>query len=161
MNPKIAISFWKQLAVKMSTATSGIWNLHNIYCGIPEITAETSEAFIPQMVNLEIIGGVNFQKGCYPGQEVVARTHYLGKPNRRMYRVEISDTDAVIPGVNIFVKDDEIQPVGKVVTAQKISESSLTALVVLRTEKENEENLHLRSISGPNITLSTLPYPIN
>ncbi len=159
-NAKYAISFWKQLTEKLSIATSHLWDLHDIYSGIPQITANTCEAFIPQMTNFELIDGVNFSKGCYPGQEVVARTHYLGKPNRRMYRVSVADDNVPEPGTNIFSPEDENQPVGKIVTAQKTSNDNYSALIVLRTEKEDDDNLHLGSITGPKILMQSLPYSL-
>ena len=152
-----AIPVWEQLSARLPIATSGLWDLHDIHSGIPKVIAGTSETFIPQMVNLELIDGVNFSKGCYPGQEVVARTHYLGKPNRRMYRVHVADANAPEPGTNIFSPEDETQPVGKIVTAQKIS-SGTSALAVLRTEKKDDENLHLGSVTGPKISVQSLPY---
>ena len=155
-----AIDIWQALIKDTPIATAALWELHEIQSGIPQVTAETSEAFIPQMTNLELIGGVNFKKGCYPGQEVVARTHYLGKPNRRMYRIDINSDQPAQPGTNIFSPKDGEQPVGKIVTAQKISETNISALVVLRTEKENEENLFLNSTSGPTVTLEKLPYSL-
>lgn len=158
---ELAISFWKQLSEKLSVATSHLWDLHDIYSGIPKITANTSEAFIPQMTNLELIDGVNFSKGCYPGQEVVARTHYLGKPNRRMYRVSVDDNKVPESGTNIFSPEDESQPVGKIVTAQKTSEDKTLALVVLRIEKEHDEDLHLGSITGPKVVMQSLPYSLD
>ena len=158
---KLAISYWKQLSEKLSTANSDIWDLHDIHSGIPQITTNTSEAFIPQMTNLELIDGVSFSKGCYPGQEVVARTHYLGKPNRRMYRANIEGSDTPESGTNIFSPEDESQPVGKLVIAQKISDDNSSALIVLRTAKENAEDLHLGSITGPKVSMQSLPYPLD
>jgi len=160
-NVKLAISFWKQLSEKISVATSDVWDLHDIHSGIPQITANTSEAFIPQMTNLELIDGVSFSKGCYPGQEVVARTHYLGKPNRRMYRIYIADENPPEPGTNIFSPEDESQPVGKIVSALKTSDDSCSALAVLRTEKENDETLHSGSVTGPKVSVQSLPYSLD
>ena len=97
-----AKTIWKLLSNKTIQSSSNAWDLHDIQSGVAQVTAETSEAFIPQMVNLELIGGVNFQKGCYPGQEIVARTHYLGKPNRRMYRTSIDTSTSPLSGTNIF-----------------------------------------------------------
>lgn len=154
-----AISFWKASTAPIQT-NSNIWDLHDIQSGIAEITAETSEAFIPQMVNLELIGGVNFQKGCYPGQEIVARTHYLGKPNRRMYRVTIDDASCPVSGTNIFSAKDGEQAVGKIVSAQAFSKDSCSALIVLRTERANEKDLFLGSVDGPRVSMQTLPYSV-
>ena len=158
--PENAISLWKILSEKLTQADSNIWSLHDIQSGIAQVTAETSEAFIPQMVNLELIGGVNFQKGCYPGQEIVARTHYLGKPNRRMYRINIESENCPQPGTNIYSPKDGEQPVGKIVSAQNSSNNTCDALAVLRTEKENDDDLLLESISGSMITVQSLPYPL-
>lgn len=159
-NVNAAISIWEQLSARLPVATSGLWDLHDIHSGIPQITANTSEAFIPQMTNLELVEGVSFSKGCYPGQEVVARTHYLGKPNRRMYRINIADKSAPEPGTNIFSPEDENQPVGKIVIAQKTADDNSSALTVLRTEKENSEDLHLGSVTGPKVSLQSLPYSL-
>lgn len=155
-----AISICEQIIDKTILATSDSWNLHDIYSGIPQVTANISESFTPQMTNLDLIDGVSFSKGCYPGQEVVARTHYLGKPNRRMYRIQIADENPVEPAMNIFSPDDETQPVGKIVVAQKTTSDCSVALIVLRTEKENDENLHLGSINGPKVSMLSLPYSL-
>jgi len=155
-----AIANWKALSEKTIQANADVWQLHDIQSGIPEVTAETSEAFIPQMVNLELIGGVNFQKGCYPGQEIVARTHYLGKPNRRMYRASIASNEAPQANENIFSEQDGEQAVGKIVSAVKLAENNYAALAVLRTEKENDTSLSLHSADGPSISLQSLPYSL-
>jgi folate-binding protein YgfZ len=158
--PENAVSIWKSLSEKTIQTNSNIWELHNIHSGIAQVTAETSEAFIPQMVNLELIGGVNFQKGCYPGQEIVARTHYLGKPNRRMYRISINTITDILPGTNIFSTKDGEQPVGKIVSSKLSSNDNSNALAVLRTAKENDNELHLESLTGPKITTLKLPYSL-
>ena len=113
------------------------------------------------MTNLELINGVSFSKGCYPGQEVVARTHYLGKPNRRMFRINIVDEDIPESGINIYSSKDENQPVGKIVIAEKISEAESSALVVMRTKNEHDTDLHVASVNGPKITMQSLPYSID
>jgi len=113
------------------------------------------------MVNLELIGGVNFQKGCYPGQEIVARTHYLGKPNRRMYRISMESDACPIAGTNIYSKADGEQPVGKIVNAKFSNNKICEALAVIRTEKESASDLRINSLSGPNATILDLPYNLN
>lgn len=155
-----AASLWKQLSEKLPAMTSRLWDLHDIFSGIPQVTARTSEAFTPQMTNLELIDGVSFTKGCYPGQEVVARTHYLGKPNRRMYRAAITTDHAPGPGTNIFSPEEGSQAVGKVVMSQMESTNSAGALLVLRTEKQDDPNLHIESTTGPSVSIQTLPYSL-
>ena len=156
--PEKAIELWK--AFENSTVASDyyIWQLFDIRNGIPEITEQTYESFIPQMVNLELIGGVNFQKGCYPGQEIVARTHYLGKPNRRMYKVEILTEENFLPGTNIYSKEEGEQAVGKIVSSVRYSRDNVDALIVLRTEKESSNYLNIGSLAGPSALMRKLPY---
>ena len=155
-----AASLGEQLSEKMSLATSRLWDLHDISCGIPRVTAQTSEAFTPQMTNLELVDGVSFSKGCYPGQEVVARTHYLGKPNRRMYRAHIATGHLPEPGTNVFSAEEGDQPLGKVVVSQMISAEQASALVVLRTQKERDPDLCIESAGGPAVSLQKLPYSL-
>lgn len=160
-NIQAAIPLWKRTSAKLPVATWRLWDLHDIHSGIPQITASISEAFIPQMTNLDVIGGVSFSKGCYPGQEVVARTHYLGKPNRRMYRVSIAGDKVPAPGSNIYAPEDASQPVGKIVSAQQDSDDSCAALVVLRIEKEADEHLYVGSLSGAKVSVRSLPYIVD
>ena len=88
-----AIAFWQAVSEKTSIVNSDYWDLLDIRNGIPFIDNNTSEEFVPQMANMELINGVSFEKGCYTGQEIVARTHYLGKQKRRTYHILI-ETDA-------------------------------------------------------------------
>ena len=155
-----AVSLCSRLSEKLPLATFRLWDLHDISCGIPRVTAVTSEAFTPQMTNLELIDGVSFSKGCYPGQEVVARTHYLGKPNRRMYRASIATERLPEPGTNVFSAEEGDQPLGKVVTSQMVSAGQASALIVLRTQKEGDSCLRIESADGPAISLQKLPYAL-
>src|SRR6185295_18461386 len=78
------------------------WVRLDIEAGAPVITAENQEEFVPQMVNLDLIGGVSYSKGCYPGQEIVARMHYLGRLKQRMYRVHLPVTQRPMPGDPLY-----------------------------------------------------------
>ncbi len=155
-----AIRIWESLSKKASRSNSSVWQFHDIQSGIPQVTTDTSEAFIPQMVNLELIDGVNFQKGCYPGQEIVARTHYLGKPNRRMFKINIKANQAPNPGDNIYSEKDGEQPVGKIVSAVKNDSDDINALAVLRVEKKESHDLHTSSSDGPAVNILPLPYSL-
>ena len=155
-----AISLWKQLSDVLPSMTYRVWDQHDILSGIPQITANTVEAFTPQMTNLEIINGVSFTKGCYPGQEIIARTHYLGKPNRRMYRATIATDQAPESGANIYSPAAGSQAIGKVVISQMVSKGSASALVVLRSEMPQNPDLHVQSISGPAVSIQKLPYSL-
>ena len=91
---------WPQLAEQLAKGGNDAWHLSEIHAGIPQITAATQEQFVPQMVNFELLGGVNFKKGCYPGQEIVARSQYLGKLKRRTTLVSIADAPSPWPAAN-------------------------------------------------------------
>jgi len=109
-----------------------VWSLSEIHAGIPHISLATQEKFVPQMVNYELIGGVNFKKGCYPGQEIVARTHYLGKQKRRMILAQI-DNATVQSGMEVFASDDPSQPCGMVVNAQPNAVGGSDCLIEIKT----------------------------
>lgn len=104
------------LANDWQLAAQAYWQLLNIEAGIPTIYNDSKEQFTPQQVNLELVGGVSFKKGCYPGQEVVARLHYLGSPSRRMFLAELGESP--LPAANTAVTDDQGAVTGHVVQAQ-------------------------------------------
>ena len=93
---------WSALNVHAAPVGAASWTLLEILAGVPSVFPETREAFIPQMCNLDLINGVSFTKGCYPGQEIVARTRYLGQVKRRMYRVHINTDAPLRPGTSLY-----------------------------------------------------------
>jgi folate-binding protein YgfZ len=109
------------------------WNNISILDGIPEVFPSTQEAFIPQSLNMDLIDGVNFKKGCYTGQEIVARTHYLGKVKRRMYRVSVESEDNLIAGDLIF--NEKKEEVGQLVRSAKENSKKINALIELRVDQ--------------------------
>jgi tRNA-modifying protein YgfZ len=97
---------------------SSFWNLLEVLSGIPRITSGTQDLFVPQMINFELVGGVDFKKGCYPGQEIVARSQYLGTIKRRLKIGRLDSpqsNNSISPGTEIFVENDTEQPVGHIV----------------------------------------------
>ena len=88
---------WRQFARTAAPVGEPVWDRLAIEAGIPTITAATQDRFVPQMLNWELIGGVSFRKGCYPGQEIVARMQYLGRLQERLYRARVA-ADDVAPG---------------------------------------------------------------
>jgi len=135
---------------------SAQWRYLDIISGIPWLSAETSEEFIPQMLNLDKLGGISFNKGCYTGQEIVARTHYLGKAKREMFLAEC-DVSAT-PEANSTIIDDSTdteQSVGKVLCAQN-AHNSCKMLVVLQISDANAYNLKLKNQNQDKITLLTV-----
>jgi folate-binding protein YgfZ len=109
------------------------WNNLNILDGIPEIYPTTQEAFIPQSLNMDLIEGINFKKGCYTGQEIVARTHYLGRVKRRMYRAFIKSQVDLNPGDQILNKNGE--EIGQLVRSAKQNGDKTNMLIELRVDQ--------------------------
>ena len=137
-------------------AGADAWRHTAIMAGTAFITRATSEQVIPQELNLEILGGISFKKGCYPGQEIVARSHYLGKLKNQCYRIE--SPVEMHPGEPIFTPEMGEQAVGTVINAARNGDSH-TALAVLRAANA-QAPLYLGSPAGPRISLGTLPYPL-
>ena len=150
---------WEALASDAQPAGAGTWDWLEIRAGVPNIYGGTQEAFVAQMVNLHVINGVSFTKGCYPGQEVVARMHYLGKLKRRMYLAHTDGGQPPAPGDGIFEAGKE-QSAGSVVAAQESPDGGYDLLAVLQIASAGAE-LHLGSGEGAVISLGELPYPVS
>lgn len=146
---------WEALATDFRPVGEPAWRLLKILSGLPEVYPETREAFVPQMLNLHWLDGVDFRKGCYPGQEVVARMHYLGNLKRRLYLGTTDAAEAPQPGAPVR-QADASQPVGNVVHAAPHPEGGCALLAVLRTEAAEAGNLTLET--GEALELHALPY---
>ena len=134
------------------------WRWLEAKSGVARVMAATSEQFVPQMINLDLVGGVNFQKGCYPGQEVVARSQYRGTLKRRGAVVE--SPVSLQPGQEIFHSVDPGQPAGRVVLAGTLRGSRHAALVELKLAALATGTLHAGTADGPLLTPGELPYAI-
>lgn len=134
------------------------WSWLEVRSGIPRVTAATAEQFVPQMLNLELLGGVDFNKGCYPGQEVVARSQYRGTLKRRTYLMR--GAAAVAPGTEVFHSADPAQPSGMVVLAAPTADGHCVALVELKIAALEGGTLHAGSADGALLTPQPLPYPL-
>jgi folate-binding protein YgfZ len=148
----------------MGAAAGGAatWQLAAIRAGLPRVTAAVREAFVAQMLNYEIVGGISFTKGCYPGQEVIARTQHLGKPKRRTYRLAFPalPADGAPPGTALYAPASGESPVGVVVNAAPLPEGG-EALAVVRTEHAGTDGaLHLGAPDGPPARVLDLPYAV-
>lgn len=153
-------NLWKTLQTDALPIGQNSWNLLAIRAAIPEIVAETVEAFVPQMVNLQAINSLSFTKGCYPGQEVVARMHYLGKLKRHLYIASVDGEILPTPGQAVMTGNEDEQKVGQIVTASWSNDKKIEFLAVLQIEKAENETLHIDSSTGPTIQLIDLPYSI-
>lgn len=132
------------------------WDWLDIQSGIPDVLPKTQEQFVPQMLNLDLLNGINFKKGCYTGQEIVARTHYLGKVKRRTYLASIASNLAPIEGDKIL--DSTANEVGQIVRVAPNQESGFDALLELRIEAKQAGNL---SWNNAPIQIKAQPYSLN
>ena len=136
------------------------WTLRDIQAGIPSIVAATQEAFVPQMVNLDLIGAVNFKKGCYPGQEVVARVHYLGKIKQRMFIVRCEGATTAAPDDKIYISGQADKAVGTVVQSAAINSHHLLQVVLQTTAVIDKADIRLGSTDGEKLIVESQPYII-
>lgn len=153
------ITVWQKLSRHATMVGSWTWARVDILAGIPSITAATTESFIPQMVNLDRLDAVNFKKGCYPGQEIVARMHYLGNLKQRMGRFRVDDGAHPKPGDRVFAKDGGSAS-GTVVDAQPGAGSDWDLLAVVRIADLDQHTLYLGSENGEKMFRQGLPYEV-
>ncbi|MHC8298457.1 CAF17-like 4Fe-4S cluster assembly/insertion protein YgfZ [Pseudomonas sp. ZS1P83] len=135
------------------------WLLGQIRAGIGQVMPSTRELFIPQMLNLQAVGGVSFKKGCYTGQEIVARMQYLGKLKRRLYRLKLDANELPEPGTPLF-SPTHGSSIGEVVLAAH-AEQNIELLAVLQAEAAEGGDIHLGALEGPALHLLDLPYPLD
>jgi folate-binding protein YgfZ len=109
---------------------ASVWQCLEIEAGLPMVFAESRETFTPQQINLDLAGGVSFKKGCYPGQEVVARLHYLGSPSRRLFLGRLHDD--TLPEINSEVTDADGATLGHVVQAQFSAEKTIVCQLSMK-----------------------------
>lgn len=151
------------LSAKLPRVGPEWWTLFEIRAGLPQVTLPTQDQFVPQMANFELIGGIDFKKGCYPGQEVVARAQYRGQVKRRMYRgeVEQAETNANAPTAGQDLYGDEPQPIGTIVNVAPRPGGGFELLAVIQSASvEQGQAIHVGAPDGPAARIATLPYAI-
>ena len=153
-----AASVWQTLRSLARPVGSAVWDWVRLTQGIPMIVAATQDQFVPQMVNLEILGGVSFQKGCYPGQEIVARSQYLGKLKRRMLLAHM-DGGTPLPGDALYSEDLPGQATGTVANAAPAPGGGFDLLAVLQSESA-AHTVHWKAPDGPILNFRALPYAL-
>jgi folate-binding protein YgfZ len=147
------------LAETLALGGNVAWQLAAIHAGVPQITQKTQEQFVPQMVNMELLGAVNFKKGCYPGQEIVARSQYLGKLKRRTALATI-DNPAARAGDEVFSLSDPDQPSGMIVNAAMNGAGGADALVEIKLAAL-QDDIRLGSSAGAAVKFLAMPYPLD
>jgi tRNA-modifying protein YgfZ len=142
------------------------WNSLEVLSAIPRIVLATQEQFVPQMINFESVAGVDFKKGCYPGQEIVARSQYRGAVKRRLQLVHIDTSVTALelskPGVELFLEGDASQPCGMVVLATPNATNSARIDLQVECKLDALEigAIHLGANDGPVLIPDSLPYPL-
>jgi folate-binding protein YgfZ len=148
---------WEQLKQVLTPVGRNCWEWLEIQAGIPDIVPATQEAFVPQMVNLDTLGGISYKKGCYTGQEIVARTHYLGKVKRRTQLAHITGDKQPMPGDEVTIEDSG-EVAGMIVRSAVSPAGGFDVLAELRLESLNAGRLNCNN--SP-LALSHLPYSLD
>jgi len=152
------MQLWQKLD-SVSPASSSAWRLADIKAAIPTVFESTQEAFIPQMTNMQLINGVSFTKGCYTGQEVVARMQYLGKLKRRMYKISFDHEADVQPGTEIYSSISQSgQGAGKLVDAIDTGNNHYEGLAVMEISSADDGEIRLIDENGPLLRIDEPPY---
>ncbi len=155
-----APTLWQTLCRQARPAGSPCWDWLTLRAGLPVILPQTQEQFVPQMVNFELLGGVNFKKGCYPGQEIVARMQYLGKAKRRMYLAHLDGGEAPRPGDELFSAGMEGQACGMIANAAPAPGGGHDVLAVVQIAIRETQTVHWKSLQGTALEFLPLPYPL-
>lgn len=148
-----------RLAALLPQAPLNDWLLAQVRAGVGQVFGATRELFIPQMINLQALGGVSFKKGCYTGQEIVARMQYLGKLKRRLQRLRLVAQELPAVGVELF-SPVHGSSVGEVVLAAQAGDA-IELLAVLQEDAVGDGRIHLGRADGPTMTLLDLPYQLD
>jgi tRNA-modifying protein YgfZ len=131
------------------------WHLEDIRAGVPYVSSQTHEAFVAQMLNVDLLGGISFEKGCYTGQEIIARTHFRGTVKRRMLRFQ-AECPAPSPGTRILNAGSHA---GDVVDAEQTPNGCELLAVISLTQRD--ARLELETAPGVGLQELSLPYPVN
>jgi folate-binding protein YgfZ len=153
------------LGAAASATAETLWSALDIEAGIPVVVAATQEQFVPQTVNFDLINAVSFDKGCYPGQEIVARTHYLGKgkSKQRMVRARIAanaTNETPAPGDKLYSPPFGDQACGMIVAAIHANDKNYDVLAVVQTSTMTSDNVQWKTTDGPTLQIEPLPYAV-
>ncbi len=151
---------WDALKTHAQRCAPSVWEWLDIMAGVPTVLPATREAFVPQMANLDLVSGVNFKKGCYPGQEIVARVQYLGQLKSRMVRLHAEAASPPRAGDAVYSAAFGAQAAGTVVDAKPSPTGGYDLLAVIQLSAAKSGDLCLGAPEGPAAQLLDLPYPL-
>ncbi|MCH4562889.1 folate-binding protein [Halomonas sp. EGI 63088] len=149
-----ATEAWQRLAEHATPVGNAVWRLHDIQAGLAWLDASQRDAYLPQMINWEALGGISFKKGCYTGQEVVARAHFRGQVKKRLVRAQLDGS--LLPELGSTIHDAEDKSFGEVLAAELDAYGEAEVLAVMSTK---EPTPPLR-VAGQKLKLLKLPYPL-
>ncbi len=157
-SPEHAIALWQELGTLCQIADTRYWRYINILAGLPCVHKHSSELFIPQMLNLDLLDAISFSKGCYPGQEIIARMHYLGRNRQRMLHYFSKVGAQISTGMAIYGNEKSLK-VGTIVDAMDNADGSCQLLATIKLDYV-DQTLHAGSAQGPELQPRSLPYTI-
>jgi folate-binding protein YgfZ len=160
LDPTAAVSRWQALATTARPVGLAAWQWLEIAAGQPRVVATTQEAFVPQMLNMELpaVAGVSFSKGCYPGQEIVARTQYLGKVKRRTFRARLATATAA--GISVYAPETGDQHCGAIVSVAPSPAGGFECLVCVQIGAVEAGEVHVGAPDGERLEFLPLPYDL-
>ena len=149
-------TLWHKLSKQASPVSTTAWMLEDIRSGIAHIPLHYTETFTPNVLNFHLINGVSFTKGCYTGQEIIARIHYLGKPKQRLFRICVEGAMKHNEDMMMIYSDDT--PVGNVLQLCEIQKDIYEGLAVLYVKAAKSGDLVIEEYVDAKVKLLTLPY---
>ena len=158
VQPDHAQTVWQALITEARPVGTATWDWLMIRAGVLMVEAATQDQFVPQMANMDALHGVSFQKGCYPGQEIVARTQYLGKVKRRTYLAHV-EAEAKA-GDELYSPDLAGQTCGMVANATPAPGGGSDLLAVIMVSSHEGGDVRLKGLDGPKLRFESLPYPV-
>lgn len=152
-----AMGLWNDLTAVCEAVGVQAWELLDIEAGLPQITMATRDRFLPQMLNLDVLGGVSFSKGCYPGQEIVARLKYRGQLKQRLFIGHCHTTDVPLAGTRLASHGGDASA-GEVLQACPHPDGGIALTAVVQIDLATSGNVHLINAAGPPVRVSPPPY---
>ncbi len=154
-----AAALWQKLTARCRPVGAPVWDWLLVQAGVPMVQPQTQDHFVPQMANMEILGAVSFNKGCYPGQEIVARSQYLGKVKRRLFLAHVAAEAQ--PGDELYSADLPDQVAGQIANAAAAPGGGCDVLAVVHSSSVEAGDVRLKARDGARLEFRPLPYPVS